>query len=57
MILGDSYITFNTKLSNSRGHYVPLESKFRGYFRGHEIPLTLILEDIWGDFGGQLYNI
>ena len=27
------------------------------YFRGHKIPLTLILEDIWGDFGGQLSNI
>ena len=25
------------------------------YFRGHKIPLTLILEGIWGDFGGQLY--
>ena len=33
MILGDSYITFNTKLSNFRGHYVPLESKFRGHLK------------------------
>ena len=27
------------------------------YFRGHKIPLTLILEGIWGDFGRRLYNI
>ena len=33
MILGDSYITFSTKLSNFRGHYVPLESKFRGHLK------------------------
>ena len=33
MILGDSYITFSTKLSNFREHYVPLESKFRGHLK------------------------
>ena len=33
MILGDSYITFNRRLSNFRGHYVPLESKFRGHLK------------------------
>ena len=27
------------------------------YFRGHKTPMTFILEGIWGDFGGQLYNI
>ena len=26
MILGDSYITFNTKLTNFRGHYVPCKA-------------------------------
>ena len=30
---GDRYIPFNTKLSNFRGHDVPLESKFRGYLK------------------------
>ena len=33
MIFGDIFITFNTKLSNFRGHYVPLESKFRGHLK------------------------
>ena len=33
MILGDSYITFNRKISNFRGHFVSLESKFRGYLK------------------------
>ena len=43
-------------------HFVVASSKSQGYplkfyFRGHKIPLSLILEDIWGDFEGQLYNI
>ena len=33
MILGDSYITFNGKISNFRGHFVSLESKFRGHLK------------------------
>ena len=33
MILGDSYITFNRKISNFRGHYVSLESKCRGHLK------------------------
>ena len=33
MILGDSYITFNTKLPNFRGHYVHLEGKSRGHLK------------------------
>ena len=33
MILGDSYITFNRKISIFRGHYVSLESKFRGHLK------------------------
>ena len=33
MILGDSYITFNRKISNFRGHFVSLESKFRGHLK------------------------
>ena len=33
MILGDSYITFNRKVSNFRGHFVSLESKFRGHLK------------------------
>ena len=33
MILGDSYITFNRKMSNFRGHFVSLESKFRGHLK------------------------
>ena len=36
MILGDSYITFNRKISKFRGHYVSLESKVRG--RGQNLP-------------------
>ena len=33
MILGDSYITFNRKISKFRGHYVSLESKVRGHLK------------------------
>ena len=34
MIFGDrTYITFNTKLSNFRGHYVPLKANFRGHLK------------------------
>ena len=33
MILGDSYNTFNRKISNFRGHFVSLESKFRGHLK------------------------
>ena len=34
----------------------PLKFYFN-IFKGHKILLTLISEGIWGDFGGQLYNI
>ena len=60
MILGDSYITFNRKLSNFRGHYVPLESKFRGhldqkrakspFFEGQGKPC---IWDFFQEFGGK----
>ena len=33
MILGDSYITINRKISIFRGHFVSLKSKFRGHLR------------------------
>ena len=33
MILGDSCIKLNRKLSNFGGHLVPLESKFRGHLK------------------------
>ena len=33
MIWGDSYITFNREISNFRGHFVSLESKFRGHLK------------------------
>ena len=33
MILGDSYITFNRKISNFWGHFVSLASKFRGHLK------------------------
>ena len=33
MILSDSYITFNRKMSKFRGHYVSLESKVRGHLK------------------------
>ena len=33
MIFGYSYLLFNRKISNFRGHFVSLESKFRGYLK------------------------
>ena len=68
MILGDSYITFNRKLSDFRGHYVPLESKFRGhlkqkrakfpFFEGQGKPCTLHLFETLASMGlGQNVDI
>ena len=56
MFLGDNYITFNTILPNFRGHYVPLESKFRGhlkqrrakspFFEGQGKPCKMVLQNV-----------